>query len=198
MYTVHVKLTEANVQYSYTHVHNVLICNIITMPCTCTIVQAFIGSPKRVEIGVRVDVSYSNWYCRQIVQQFLQRVKLNDSMVSWILGEMVYINVVIGQWQSVWRSVHIWRKNIHRTEMFYGSECYASWCNLYKLFANYTAWKWRLEKKKHDVAPEVVAYALITICCMHLWYERLAFRHLLQDWRVLNWLCLMLSACQFA
>ena len=40
------------------------------------------------------------------------------------------------------------------------SKCYASWCNLYKLFVNYTAWKWRLEWKNHALAPELVAYAL--------------------------------------
>ena len=27
-------------------------------------------------------------------------------------------------------------------------------------FANYTAWKWRLEKKNHDLAAELTAYAL--------------------------------------
>ena len=35
----------------------------------------------------------------------------------------------------------------------------AAWCNLYKLFANHTAWKWKLEEK-HDLAPELMAYAL--------------------------------------
>ena len=27
-------------------------------------------------------------------------------------------------------------------------------------FSNYTAWKWQLEKKNHDLAPELAAYAL--------------------------------------
>ena len=27
-------------------------------------------------------------------------------------------------------------------------------------FANYTAWKWQLEKKNHDLAPELTAYTL--------------------------------------
>ena len=31
-------------------------------------------------------------------------------------------------------------------------------CN--KLFINYTAWKWQLEKKNHDLVPELVAYTL--------------------------------------
>ena len=31
---------------------------------------------------------------------------------------------------------------------------------LYKLFVNYTALKWRPEKNKHNLAPELVAYAL--------------------------------------
>ena len=28
-------------------------------------------------------------------------------------------------------------------------------------FSNYTAWKWQLEKKNHDLAPELTAYALM-------------------------------------
>ena len=40
------------------------------------------------------------------------------------------------------------------------SKCYASWCNLYMFFANYTAWKQRLEKKNHDLVPELAAYYL--------------------------------------
>ena len=32
---------------------------------------------------------------------------------------------------------------------------------IYRLFVNYTAWKWWLEEKNHDLAPELVAYALM-------------------------------------
>ena len=39
------------------------------------------------------------------------------------------------------------------------SKFYASWCTLYKLFANYTAWKWQLEKKYHDLVPEQILQA---------------------------------------
>ena len=30
----------------------------------------------------------------------------------------------------------------------------------YTNFSNYTAWKWQLEKKNHDLAPELAAYTL--------------------------------------
>ena len=48
----------------------------------------------------------------------------------------------------------------------YVGEVSASWCwqHMYVCttsFANYTAWKWRLEKENRDPVPELVAYALM-------------------------------------
>ena len=40
------------------------------------------------------------------------------------------------------------------------SKCYASWCNVYS-FLLYTAWKLQLEKKNHNLALELTAYALV-------------------------------------
>ena len=37
------------------------------------------------------------------------------------------------------------------------------YASLYKLFANYKVWKWRVEKRNHDLAPELVTYALTRI-----------------------------------
>ena len=39
------------------------------------------------------------------------------------------------------------------------SKCYASWCNLYKLFQLHSL-KIATGKKNHDLVPELAAYAL--------------------------------------
>ena len=57
-------------------------------------------------------------------------------------------------------------------------------CVYVQTFANYTAWKWRLEKKNHDWAPKLAAYAsttratiVATILHLQLPYIRLQAGH---------------------
>ena len=69
------------------------------------------------------------------------------------------------KWNARWLRMHahtIQYSTVQYSAVQY-SMWYASWCNLYQLFVtctNYTAWKWRPEKKNHDLAPELAAYTL--------------------------------------